>query len=151
MSLLFNPWWQRTTTGKGVAKTISAQTCVSSELFPSWTAGTWVPHLADVFWGSFVGFIFWSFSLHEVDLVFHVFKVFLVLPLLEQRETENSTSPNCKLDIYNRDYSGNKQCHKWNLSILHTSINRDKDVEEFLQDSLTILRFSAFIFAIATS
>lgn len=70
---------------------------------------------------------------------------------VRNRDKQKTTSPSCKLDIHNEDYLGNKQCHKWSLCVFHMNMNRDKAVGDLLQDSLTMLRFSAFIFAIATS
>lgn len=44
-------------------------------------------YLTDILWNSLVSFIFWSFSLHKVDLVFHIFKVFLVFFLLRTEKS----------------------------------------------------------------
>lgn len=46
-------------------------------------------YLTDIIRNSLISFIFWSFSLHKVDLVFHVFKVFLVFFLLRTGKSRN--------------------------------------------------------------
>lgn len=69
-----------------LARTFSAQTGLIQNHTHAKEMGTPITYLTDIFGNSLVGFIFWSFGLHKVDLVFHVFKVFLVFSLLE-RET----------------------------------------------------------------